>query len=301
MRRFLFLILLFNCFIKLHAQEVIVKGAFLYDTLKIGEATPYSLTARYPATLTLIFPEDNFEFGLFELEDKQYFPTKTTNGISTDSAVYYVSTFEIDSVLYYQLPVFVYRQNDSSTIYPPYDSIFVKQLVAFVPDSVNADALPLLTNTTYYRVKQWLNTPLLIAIIFAILISLILTWVFFGKRILIYFRLRKLKKQYSSFITKYDDAVHRTEQKKSIENIELALSVWKKYMEQISQIPFTKLTSKEIIKLSKFEILQQPLRTLDFSLYAQQPLKDLHAFMELKKLATTLFEEKVKETKLGKR
>jgi len=300
-RRFFLFILFLISIVKLPAQDVVVKGIFKQDTLKIGEPTPYILSARYPASLTLIFPEDDFDFGIFELEDKQYFPTKTTGGISLDSAVYYLSTFEIDSVLYYNLPVFVLRQNDSSTIYPPYDSIFVKQMVAFVPDSVSADALPLLTNTTYYRVRNWINTPLFIVIFISIVLTLVLTWFFFGKRIMIYFKLRRLKKQYQVFISNYDSAVFIAGQEKSIAKIQTAISTWKKYMEQISDLPFTKLTSKEIIRINKFAQIQQALRELDLALYAQQPLKDLNAFMQLKNLATDLYEEKVKETSLGKR
>jgi hypothetical protein len=300
-RRFFLFVLLLISIVKLPAQDVLVKGVFKQDTLKIGEPTPYILSARYPASLTLIFPEDNFDFGIFELEDKQYFPTKTIGGISLDSAVYYLSTFEIDTVLYYNLPVFVLRQNDSSTIYPPYDSIFVKQMVAFVPDSVSADALPLLTNTTYYRVKNWINTPLFIAIFIAFILMLVLTWFFFGKRIIIYFKLRKLKKQYQTFISNYDSAVFIAGQEKNIATIQTAISIWKKYMEQISDLPFTKLTSKEIIQLDKFKHLQPTLRELDLALYAQQSLKDLNAFMQLKNLAIDLYEEKIKDTSLGKR
>ncbi len=301
MRKYLFTILGIVFFLQLQAQDIVLSGKFLKDTLKIGEPVPYSLTARYPQAQTVIFPDENLDYGLFEFEDIHYFPTKTTSGISLDSAIYYLSTFEIDSVLAYTLPVLVINQNDSSLRYPAHDSIFVKQMVAFVPDSLSADALPLLTNTTYYRVKQWLNTPLILTIIIILVVAIILVWVFFGKRIRTYFKVRKLKKQYLTFIERYDTGVFKTEQSKSIVHIEEVISIWKKYIERISELPFTKLTSKEILKLEKFQTLKEALRELDLSVYANQPLTNMNAFMQLKNFATLMFEEKLKETSLGKR
>ncbi|HMP98229.1 MAG TPA: hypothetical protein PKC24_00520 [Cyclobacteriaceae bacterium] len=281
------------------AQTIEVKGIFLQDSLKIGEAIPYALTARYPKNATAVFPDDKSDYKLFELEDKQYFVTKTSGTTSLDSAIYYLSTFEIDSVLYLSLPVLILHQADSSIIYPAYDSIFVKQLVSFVPDSVSADALPLLTNTTYFRVKKWLNTPLVIAIIIVLAISVMVTWIVFGKRIRNWIIVRKLKKQYQQFVAGYDAAVFKVEQHKQIQGMEDALALWKKYMERLSNIPFTKLTSKEIVRIENFSAIQAALRSIDMAIYAHQALDSLSPFMELKALATQSFQQKINSIQKG--
>lgn len=301
MYRIVFIISIFLCIKSAKAQDIKVAGRFLQDTIKIGEATPYALSARYPKEKTAVFPDDNYDFGIFELEDKRYFSTRTIGNTSIDSAIYYLSTFEIDSVLYYQLPVNIYYQKDTITIYPAYDSVFIKQLVQFVPDSVSAQALPLLVNTTYYRVRKLFNTPLVIISSIVLIGSIVLVWVLFGKRIRTYFKIRKLKKQYNLFLQKFDAGVYKLEQQKNLIFIEEVVSTWKKYLEQISNIPFTKLTSKEILHNNEFKELQQPLRYLDFVLYAGQNFEDMGAFMKLKNFAGQLFEKRLQEIEGGKR
>ena len=94
------------------AQDVSVRGGFLSDSLKIGEQTAFYLSARYPTNLNILFPDSTHGFTPFEYEDKEYFPTETTAGISADSAVYYLTTFEIDRVQLLQLPVYIVNTSD---------------------------------------------------------------------------------------------------------------------------------------------------------------------------------------------
>jgi hypothetical protein len=89
------------------AQTIDTKGGFLSDSLKIGEETAFYLSSRYPSEFTVLFPDSTYSFAPFEYSRKVYFPTRTKNGQSVDSTVYYLSTFEIDSIQTLSLPSFI--------------------------------------------------------------------------------------------------------------------------------------------------------------------------------------------------
>src|SRR5690242_16983348 len=101
MRRLIALLVLFNLALSIaNAQDVKVMGGFIADSLKVGEETAFYLSARYRSNLNALFPDSTFGFIPFEYQRKEYFPTQTENGISFDSAVYYLTTFEVDRVQY---------------------------------------------------------------------------------------------------------------------------------------------------------------------------------------------------------
>ena len=128
----------------LFGQEVIPRGYFHKDSVKIGEALPYSLWVRYPKTHDVAFPDSLFDFSPFELEKRDYFTTKSDSLASLDSVVYYFTTFEIDTVQYLTLPVYLINEYDSTTLYTATDSIILDHVVTVLPDSVSV-----LINTDY--------------------------------------------------------------------------------------------------------------------------------------------------------
>ena len=179
-----------------------MQGRFLADSIKIGEQIPYSLTVRYPSSLNLVFPDSTFSFAPFEIQKKKYFPTLSKNNISYDSTVYFLTTFEIDSIQILRLPIFSIHAKDCTAFFASPDTIFLKQLIKVVPDSIAAQELPLKTNTAYQNVKWLLNYWVFIIIISALLISAVTVWLIFGKRIKRYFILRRLQRKHNSFLQK---------------------------------------------------------------------------------------------------
>ena len=177
------------------AQEVKITSGFLKDSIKIGEPTAFFLTAKYPSNRTLLFPDSTFDFAPFEFEQKKYFPTITKNSESFDSTIYYLSTFEIDSVLYLQLPVYQINEQDCTIVNSPVSSILLTQLVSEVPDSVNAEQLPLKENTAYQPVFFQFNYPIALIALSIVIVLVIVVVVVFGKPIRRYFKIRKLQKQ----------------------------------------------------------------------------------------------------------
>lgn len=279
------------------AQSVTVRGGFLADSIRIGETVPYSLTVSYPQSLDLLFPDSTFSFAPFEYQSKQTFTTRTVDSLSYDSAVYMLTTYEIDSLQSLALPVFVFHKSDCTEVNSTADTLVFNAMVEAVPDSVSAQQLPLKTNTDYTRVKWILNYPVLLIILLALVLIAVAVWVAFGKQIKKYFFLKRLRKNYDAFVARFGTLVGNTSLTTS--QAEQALLLWKRYMESLKAKPFTKYTSKEIIETEPNESLGRALRSIDRWIYggiADQAQVPLHA---LREFTDEQFQRKVEEVQNG--
>lgn len=277
-------------------QMVDVRSRFQDDSVRIGEPIPFALTARYPKELNLLFPDSSFSFAPFEFSSKKYFPTQTTGPISYDSVVYYLTTYEIDSLQKLSLPVFLVHPGDCTAVFSRSDTVYLKHTVANVPDSVATPQLPLKTQTSYLQVKWLFNYPLWLIIGGVLVILLILGWLIFGKRIRHYFQIRKLERYHRAFLTRYNDAIEQLKEGFSSPKAERALVLWKEYMESLEAKPYTKYTSKEILQIEKDEHLTGPLKDIDRMVYASQQL-DPKSFSVLKEYSQSRFNQKLEEVR----
>jgi hypothetical protein len=282
----------------LHAQDVKVNGGFLSDSLKVGEETAFYISARYKSDLNALFPDSTFGFTPFEFQRKKYFPTQTKSGISFDSTIYYLTTFEVDRVQYLDLPIYIVQPQDCTEFRTSRDSILITQLVAQVPDSVSVDKLPLKETTAYQRVFFQLNTWIIIISIVSIIVLAVVPWLVFGKRISKYFAARRLERNHSRFVQSYNQFLQQLHSAFSRETAEDAVKMWKKYMEQLETVPYTKLTTREMFAMIRDENLAQSLRQVDKSIYGHDtsviaPLENLRIY------ADQHFSQKINQLKHG--
>lgn len=282
-----------------HAQEdVVVHGRFQTRQTAIGEVTPYTLTARYPRNLQVLFPDSTFNFAPFEIRKKVFFPTQTTGDTSYDSAVYFLTTFEIDSIQRLGMPVFVVQPTDCVAVVSPRDSIRLQYRVSSVPDSVSTEKLPLKTNTAYQKVQWILNYPVIAIILLILVIAAVAVWIIFGKRIRKYFALKKLKRNYEAFIASFTKSTDRLSSEFTTRTAEETLILWKGYMEDLEKYPYTKFTSKEIIRLASDQQLHQALKAIDGSIYGGRG-SSVEAFQALQHFSAQRFQIKEDEVKNG--
>jgi len=289
------------CFTALHsgAQQIIIRAGFLQDSVRLGEDVQYYLTARYPSELTALFPDTTYRFDPFEFQKRTYFPTQTRQGESFDSALYSLQTFDISDIQYLTLPVYIIHASDCTQYLSQRDSIFLKSMIQGpVPDSVEAKDLPLITNTVYQRVSTLFNYPVLLIAIGSILLLALFGWLVFGKRIRKYFKVRKLKKMYSEFMASYAAHVQEVTNRFTADKTEKALFLWKKYLEALEQKPYTKLTTRETLKLERDEHLGKSLYLLDQAIYGSntavtKPLE------HLQKIAHDRYTKKIEEVNRG--
>jgi hypothetical protein len=280
------------------AQTIDVRGGFLSDSIKIGETTAFYLAAHYGDSLNVLFPDSTFKFSTFEFDRKTYFSTTTKNSISVDSAVYFLSTFEVDREQFLQLPVFVLQPRDCTVVQSAPDTILISQMVAEVPDSLSADQLPLKMNTAYEKVPFQFNYWIVIIVAAVLLVIGLVVWIFFGKRISRYFKVKRLQRKHHDFLKNYGAIIQQLQTGFSSNNAERALAFWKRYMEMLEPYPFTKLTTRETFTLTKDEALASNLKQIDRAIYADQPTV-LTPFEQLRAFADQRFMKKLQEVQHG--
>lgn len=297
-QRILLLTLVISCFSGAWAQDVKVRGGFLSDSLMIGEQTAFYLSAHYSSDLNVLFPDSTFDFKPFEYQKRNYFATRTEDGVSADSAVYYFTTFEVDRAQYLELPVFVVQAQDCTVFQSPRDSVLITQLVAHVPDTVSADKLPLKMNTAYQKVFFQFNFWILLIIAAVLIVAGVVVWIFYGKKIRAYFLAKRLRRKHFQFVNTYNIMLAQLQSTFSAITTETALSSWKKYMEQLEARPYTKLTTKETFGLIHDEGLANNLRTIDRAIYGHDT-SVVGALQSLKTFADQQFAKKLMEVKHG--
>lgn len=260
------------------AQETKPIGYFLKDSVKIGEPVPYVFSYRDRKNRTVIFPDSLYNFAPFELISKEYFNTRSDTTNSIDSAVYFLSTFEIDTVQRLSLPVFLIIGSDSIPNFSLTDSIILDQVVTQMPDSVAME------ENSYYRpVSLEFNYPYAIIGLIILGIVAIIVLAVWGKEIRKRIRLYRLRKGFDKFKSEFDVRIEALAQDTTKQNIERILAYWKRYMETLEGLPFTKLTTKEIVLLMQSSSLDETLKSIDKNIYSKAVVSALQNDFEFLK------------------
>lgn len=278
--------------------EVKVTAGFIEDSLYIGKPVRFYLTARYPKELNMVFPDSSHTYAPFEFESKDYYPTDTEEGISYDSVIYHVSTFEIDREQYLSLPVFQINEKDSTTFQSEQDTILVTQLVNFSVDTIAIDKLPLKLSVAYHDVPGQFNWPVFTIVAVSIVVIALVVLLVFGKRIRKYFRIRNMLEAHRKFVESYTREVTNLRQAFSAVTTETALAHWKLYMEQLEARPYTKLTTREARNFFQDETLIRNLQTIDGAIYGHS-VNVIEPLESLKAVADQRFQTKLQEIKHG--
>lgn len=273
------------------AQLTSPEGAFLQESMKVGEKIPYVLTLRYPDDQTIIFPDSTYDFSPFELVDKQYSPTLSSEGFSFDSVVYYLQSFELDSVQVFKLPIYVIEGGDSVAVFSQRDSIYLETIAAAPSD-------PLQETADYREVPLLFNYPYLIAstVILVLIVAAIL--LIFGKQIRRSIALYRLRKAQERFIKQFDAHISAMEAGGTKVVAEDAFIFWKRYMEKLERIPYTKLTTKELSAYHKSTELQSAMRNMDKNIYGRFNKEEAYNdLLNLKTFAQDRYQAKAEEVK----
>ncbi len=277
-------------------QKIVPHGEFYKDSVKIGEPIHYSLMVKYPMDWQVIYPDSTFNYAPFEFYSKKYFPTNMDSIYAIDSVVYELATFEIDLVQKLAVPIFVLNRGDSLEVMPEADSVFLQELVQQVPDTVRLKA-----NFNYLPVHYAVNYPyLMIGGVIFIIICVIIFFAF-GNKIRARIKLYRLRKEFEKFSLNFERGItniRNNEHNASL--IEEILVIWKKYMEKLENKPFTKYTSKEILKAGYEKELGEVLQNIDRAIYGKMSDDFMHKnFESLEDLTLQYYQLKVKEVNNG--
>ncbi|GAB3195928.1 hypothetical protein GCM10027293_07240 [Pontibacter aydingkolensis] len=264
MRNLTFIILFFLLQIPVLGQQIKKPvGSFAQDTAKLGQLLQYTLVHQHAATQEVILPDSNFNFTPFEFVAKTYFPTSTTAGISTDSAVYTLRTFETLPIQQLSMPVYILHESDTMRVFADADAVIVQQLVTELQE-------PLLIkdNTKLAAVEQRFNWPLLLVYIVAGLVFVSLVWFIFGQAIIRKYKLYRLRKDHLYFASRYNSHLDRFVKSGSSQSMEKAVSLWKNYLTKLERSAINSFTTKEIVEYyHDDEDVNTALRTCDKAIY----------------------------------
>ncbi len=283
-----------------YAQTLEPTGNFLQDSTKIGQQVQYSLSFRYPAELEVIFPDENHSFAPFEYIDRTFIPTRTDSVTSLDSVVYTLTTFELDTFQQLALPIYIISADeegniDSVRIRAQTDSIYLQQLITQMPDSLDLRA-----NTNHQDVPLQFNYPYFLIGLGILLAILLIVYLVFGEKIRKQWQLRRLRKDYLRFQERFAQQLKQIEQSPGQEQSEQTLVLWKHYMERLERAPYTKMTTKEILKLPEEQVLQDDLRAIDRSIYGHRLNGELIGhFQHLEKHTQRRYEQRYRNIKHG--
>ncbi|MBT1711744.1 hypothetical protein KK062_26115 [Fulvivirgaceae bacterium PWU5] len=293
------ILLFFQLAVQAQDTNVTVRAGFIEDSLRVGDPVRFYLTARYAQGQQVLFPDSTFTYAPFELDHRSYTPTDTRDGMSYDSVVYHVTTFELDERPSLSLPVYLLTPQDCTAFKSPRDTIRLALSPMPGLDSITIDKLPLRENVTYHDVPQAFNYIIALIAIGAILLIAVLVWVFFGRRIRKYFRIRRMLKMHEQFMISYGGSVAGIHSNFSAANAEHVLAQWKRYMEQLEIRPYTKMTTREIQAALKDDAVTRTLKAIDGAIYGHSTQAATESLANLRDLANQRFAVKLQEVKNG--
>ena len=239
MKNFTFIFLFFLNISEVFSQEIEYKVYFIEDSVKIGDSIPLISILKYPKSIELIQPDSSYNYLTFEYIDKKTFPSIQIDNIILDSTVYYLRTFEIDSTQNIKLEATIINKDDSLNIISNTDSITLISQVTDISSS-------LINNTLFSVLKSIFNSEKVIYLIIIILSIIILLFVLFRKKIIKYFKIRKIKSQLNKFNIEFELLSKNYSKNNKIRELEKLLLLWKRFMEKFTKKPFSSSTTNEI-------------------------------------------------------
>lgn len=278
-----------------------ITGSFSKDSLKVGKHIPFKVIFTHNYDKEVVFADSTYSFEPFEWVRTDAFPTQTdSKGIATDSAIYWLRTFELDTIQTLKLPVFVLDQKTGDTL-KYFTEVSTKE-TEFVLSKANLqnilqkDSIIFYQNTTFLEIPRFTNYPLYGLIIVILLTVVILFFVFFGESIRRGYRLKRLQRQHEKFIQEYASQLQQIETPEATDH---TLGMWKSYIEKLKNEPFTTYTSKEISRLTKNESLGENLKVIDRAIYGGQIDNNTEqALQNLKNYAINIFEKRLAELRV---
>ncbi len=284
-----FLIIAQTCV--LIAQEIKPHGKFIQDSMVVGQPISFELQVTYPTSFTALFPDSTYDFAPFEWVSKTYKPSRIDSTWIMDKTTYQIRSFELDSLQALKLPVFLVDQSgDSTTIFTPLDTIRLVAKIKTLPQKIELKESTDLFKIAY-RLPYFYITIFAVALVFILLTC----WLIFRKSIQRTIKIRRLTKRHLQFMEQYRTLrlnILTNElkgQRTPDQTLEL-YNLWKSYMEGLEHIPYTKLTSKELLKISDNQMLIEIIRTIEKDIYSRVKNKKLYkSFEQLQKITVERF------------
>lgn len=254
------ILLIISCLLVIgisYAQKPI--GRFQTDSIELGRPIDYSLSYHHNPSAEVFFPDTTYNFYPFEIIRRNIFQTLTTNGVSIDSVIYTLVTFEITKNQKLGLPIYVLSKRDCTMVYSLTDSVFLKEMI-----KTSVDSLQLKTDTKLLVLSQQVNYPKILTYILGILGVVLTIYALFGRFIRKQYTLFLFSRRHVDFLANYKKFTRST-----LDDVTIGktLVLWKKHLEWLEKRPYTSYTTKEIVSRLPSARLEDALREIDSAIY----------------------------------
>jgi hypothetical protein len=262
-RTLLILLAFFFGVIQAFAQDVKVEGYFTKDSARLGEKVGYVLKATYPSSNNIVFPDSTFNFDPWVLLGKQTFMSHTVEGVTVDSAVYYVSNFSLDPISELALPIFQILKYDSVTLYAMPDQLALKLSIAEIPQELSFQE-----NNEYQAIPKSFDYPMMLMILGVVGLFVIFLLLVFGKGLKRAYKKWQEKRKYRKFLQKWQKAEASFVNSPTMDSADEMLGLWKSYMEHLKSKPFREWTTTEIAEFLENKDIVKDFREIEMVIYA---------------------------------
>ena len=279
----------------LNAQKIEYKSYFIKENKTIGDTIYFISTINYPKNIEIIQPDSSNDYKTFEYIDKLIFPSLKIEDRVLDSTIYLLRTFNTDTIQSLKLSSYIINNNDSLKITSTEDDLIISNQIKKIDQSLKVKY-----NTILSKINKLINYKYVAYIIVIILLIIGLTYILFGKKIVIFFKIHRLKKAFKSFETKFQKQQMIYKKEKSKNEIEKLLVIWKVFMEFISNKTYLSSTTKEIEKFNSNKKIIGSLKEFDKNIYS--PNKNTLKSKDINNVfneAKHNFNVKLKNTKNG--
>jgi hypothetical protein len=257
------ILFLFLISLPVSAQLVRVNGYFMQDSARLGERVAFVLKASYPQASQLIFPDSTHDYSPFVFLEKRTFVTATNEGLTQDSAVYFLSNFSLEPSAYLSLPVIELSRYDSISYFTPAAEIALILTLDSIPEE-----LVFQENNVYQPLAKPFNWFIFSTIIGGILLGIILLFIVFADRIKRLFRKNREKLRWMQFERKWKRLSDQLQKDPKQVLADEVVGLWKGYLESLTSQPFQEWTSSEIAEALDDKEVFKALRSIDMIIYA---------------------------------
>ena len=240
-----------------------VSGYFSQDSAQLGERVAFILKASYPQSAQLIFPDSTYDFAPFVFLEKKTFVSMTTDGVTQDSALYFLSNFSLEPSSYLSLPVFELARYDSITYFTNEAELKLKLNLDSIPEQ-----LQFKENNVYQPLEKPFNWLVFGAVVAGILLGLGILFFVFADRIKRLFRKNREKIRWIQFERKWKKLSELLQQNPNQTLADEAIGLWKGYLEHLRSQPIQEWTSSEIAAALDDKEVFIALRSIDIIIYA---------------------------------
>ena len=182
---------------KLFSQEINYKIYFLDKEIKIGDSIKLVSVIQYPKEIELIQPDSSYQFFPFTFIKKKNFQSKLNQELIFDSTLFFLRSFEIDSIQSIKLNSFILKENDSLEISSNFDTVYFRSLVENVDQNIKM-------NLSYNSILSILNTYRLTLYSITFILSIFIFYLIFRKKIIQFIRKRKVLKNHNLFKVEFE-------------------------------------------------------------------------------------------------